>query len=61
MKKMAEISLSKRLQNASQHLETSTAAPCWLKAVVRQAITLKILQLETIDEEQSPPDFMYPH
>ncbi len=61
MKKMDEMSLSSRLQNASQHLEASAAAPDWLKAVVRQAITLEILELETTDREQGPPDFMYPH
>jgi hypothetical protein len=58
---MDEMSLSSRLQNASQHLEASTAAPDWLKAVVRQAITLEVFGLEMTDREQGPPNFMYPH
>ena len=61
MKKIGEMSISGRLQNASRHLEASAAAPGWLKAAIRQAITLEILELDTMDKEQRPPDFMYPH
>lgn len=58
---MDALDLSSRLQNASLRLEASAAAPDWLKAAVRHAITLDIFDLEPAGQEHGPPDFMYPH
>jgi hypothetical protein len=56
-----ERALSTRFINASQRMEASNAAPEWLKAFVREAIDLDILQREAEDRKEGPPDCSYPH
>jgi hypothetical protein len=50
-----------RVQAAAEAVDRSAGAPDWLKAALRDAVTVATDLAPVAEAEPTPPEFFYPH